>query len=109
LLFSAFLGYPLPPWGYFARKPLESSYLQVGGVLQNIDNTWVAHKILLINELAPEGVFYPCGLFLLFLSIFIIWVGVELKCQLDLVLFVWFSWFWGLTCDFGRKMIKEKQ
>jgi hypothetical protein len=34
---------------------------------------------------------------------------MELKCQLDLVLFVWFRWFWGLTCDFwaengGRKI-----
>lgn len=26
---------------------------------------------------------------------------VELFCHLDVVLFVWLRWFWGLTCDFA--------
>jgi hypothetical protein len=31
----------------------------------------------------------------------------ELKCQLDLVSFVWFKWFRCLTCDF-RAVFEEK-
>jgi hypothetical protein len=26
---------------------------------------------------------------------------MELKCQIDVVDFVWFEWFWGLTSDFA--------
>jgi hypothetical protein len=72
--------------------------------LQNIHNKWVASKFSCINELAPDGV---RGLLVL-IYIFIIAVGVELTCQLDLVLFVEFSWFWGLTCDFWAENAKEK-
>jgi hypothetical protein len=29
-------------------------------------------------------------------------------CQVDLVLFVGFKWFWGLTCDFWAENEKRK-
>jgi hypothetical protein len=57
-------------------------------------------KILLINRLA-SGVFRRLIVFLF--SYLIITIGLKLIRQLDLVLFVLFSSYRGLTCVFGRE------
>jgi hypothetical protein len=41
------------------------------------------------------------ALFSIYISI--ITVGVELNFKLDPILFEWFRWFWGLTCDFWEE------
>ena len=45
-------------------------------------------------------------LFLIYISIISSWM--ELMCQIDLILFVWFRCFWVLTCDFGAENAKNK-
>jgi hypothetical protein len=64
-------------------------------------------KIVFLNELAPEGSTSPRG-FLAFLYCFK-YSGLRVtNLQLDLVLFVGFRWFWGLTCDFWAENGERK-
>jgi hypothetical protein len=48
------------------------------------------------------------GFCLFFSTVLSIAVGVELFSILDLLLFVWFRWFWDLTCDFWAENAKNK-